>query len=354
MASRSYGWKKVCETLVTTIGRIRLRLESLGFMHMSSVVDFHALLRAERERSRQLLSGKKTNTSLQEDQAANEGAKSRSNIKGGSSSGYGCSDVRAELDTRKQLLESIDTVTVNSINKIALNPSIHEKSLDDFILDCPLKNVYYVPNILANDAVEVLHEGILSAVSDKAWHSLKTRRLQCWGGVVGVDTVGSASPKYLNVLGDLLVDQFKVFDDLTRPNHFLINQYDINQGILPHQDGPLYHPKVAILSLNEHCIFTFYRYIPADSDESRDQAPVCALLLRPNSLLVFSGDAYFTHLHGIEGVRKEIVDGRGGVVVNKVLSKCSVGDVVERTRKRTSLTVRHVPWQENIDKQRKE
>jgi alkylated DNA repair dioxygenase AlkB len=38
-------------------------------------------------------------------------------------------------------------------------------------------------------------------------------------------------------------------------NHVLVNEYAPGQGILSHQDGPLYAPAVAILSMvrNTHC-----------------------------------------------------------------------------------------------------
>lgn len=36
-------------------------------------------------------------------------------------------------------------------------------------------------------------------------------------------------------------------DPGARPNHVLVNAYQPGQGIMPHEDGPLYHPAVAIL-----------------------------------------------------------------------------------------------------------
>lgn len=36
---------------------------------------------------------------------------------------------------------------------------------------------------------------------------------------------------------------------LTNLNHVLVNEYQPGQGIMAHQDGPLYTPAVAILSL---------------------------------------------------------------------------------------------------------
>ena len=46
-------------------------------------------------------------------------------------------------------------------------------------------------------------------------------------------------------------------------NHILVNRYGEGVGIMPHSDGPLYHPHVAILSLGSSCLFDFYQDYPA-------------------------------------------------------------------------------------------
>ena len=42
-------------------------------------------------------------------------------------------------------------------------------------------------------------------------------------------------------------------------NHVLVNSYLPGEGIMPHQDGPLYHPAVCILSLGCPAIVRFWR-----------------------------------------------------------------------------------------------
>lgn len=44
-----------------------------------------------------------------------------------------------------------------------------------------------------------------------------------------------------------------------QPNHVLINEYHPDQGIMPHCDGPLYDPLVAILSLGSSVVFDFWK-----------------------------------------------------------------------------------------------
>lgn len=43
------------------------------------------------------------------------------------------------------------------------------------------------------------------------------------------------------------------------PNHVLINAYQPGEGIMPHEDGPLYRPAVAILSLEHPAVVRFAR-----------------------------------------------------------------------------------------------
>ena len=43
------------------------------------------------------------------------------------------------------------------------------------------------------------------------------------------------------------------------PNHVLVNAYQPGEGILPHEDGPLYYPAVAILSLAAPAVVRFVR-----------------------------------------------------------------------------------------------
>lgn len=47
-----------------------------------------------------------------------------------------------------------------------------------------------------------------------------------------------------------------------RPNHVLLNGYSPGQGIFNHQDGPIYHPAVCILSLGSTAVMNFRRRLP--------------------------------------------------------------------------------------------
>ena len=78
------------------------------------------------------------------------------------------------------------------------------------------------------------------------------------------------------------------------------------QGIMPHKDGPLYHPRVAILSLGSHTVMEFYRHLndsQHDPDNGRPHQPALSLFLPPRSLFVFTDALYADYFHCIREVR---------------------------------------------------
>ena len=65
-------------------------------------------------------------------------------------------------------------------------------------------------------------------------------------------------PVWLDFLAKKL-DYQGITDESHYCNHYLINQYTGMTGIMPHTDGPLYHPYVTVLSLGCPVIFKLYR-----------------------------------------------------------------------------------------------
>ena len=137
------------------------------------------------------------------------------------------------------------------------------------------------------------------------------------------------------------------------PNHALVNCYSPGEGIMPHEDGPLYHPAAAIVSLGSWAVLRFYSKRSDDNDDDDDDddeeeeeeeeeegkegkegkgerevdegeekeeenqkpSPRCnsnknvfSVALAPRSLVVFTGEAYKNLLHGIEAVTEEELD----------------------------------------------
>lgn len=86
----------------------------------------------------------------------------------------------------------------------------------------------------------------------------------------------------------------EVFKDAPHgePNHCLVNEYLPGQGILPHEDGPAYHPIVATVSLGSSAVLDLY----PKGDTERSQWRV---FQERRSLLITTGEMYNGWLHGI-------------------------------------------------------
>ncbi len=74
------------------------------------------------------------------------------------------------------------------------------------------------------------------------------------------------------------------FDAAQVPNHCLLNRYDPGCGINAHNDGPLYMPRVAILSLQSSCVFEFVP-LRADADNDEDAAVIASVFVPKRSLV---------------------------------------------------------------------
>merc|ERR1712039_662270 len=209
------------------------------------------------------------------------------------------------------------------------------------------------------DWIEPSQESEFMAIADgdmRQWEHMQTRSSQEWGAgdrcECGRGLRREPLPQRQQQLADAL-HHLGVFDGALYPmNSIRINGYVPGQGIFPHCDGPVYYPKVGILSLGSPCIFSFYPKTGTEDCMKWDQGndvpgghrvgdkPLCSVLLEPRSLLVFSHDAFWNHRHGIEALASEAVT---SAVCN--LDACGgrykVGDVIRRSR-RVSLTMRHL------------
>lgn len=80
-----------------------------------------------------------------------------------------------------------------------------------------------------------------------------------------------------------------------KPNHLLINEYEVGQGIMPHIDAPaLFGTVILSLSLLSDCIMKF----------SNEVGSVDIILPR-RSLVILSKDARYKYKHSIS---KELID----------------------------------------------
>jgi alkylated DNA repair protein alkB family protein 6 len=120
----------------------------------------------------------------------------------------------------------------------------------------------------------------------------------------------------------------------------LVNEYVAPAGISPHNDGDVYAPHVAIVTLGGAALMDFWPNdgsVTADDDrrerDEREPTPIAQVLLRPRSLLLYSGDAYGLR----HGIRHRDVDFVTDRCVNAKAAGVEVGDEVERGRVRYSV-----------------
>jgi len=129
----------------------------------------------------------------------------------------------------------------------------------------------------------------------------------------------------------------EIFRSEIRPNHILLNEYTAYDGIFAHQDGPVYHPRVAIVSLQSTACLDFWKKPPHGGQTC---APAYRACLRPRSLIIFEGDFYTKMWHSIETCQSWKI---GEETMNRKLLGLELGDVIPRQGTRVSLTIRHVP-----------
>jgi alkylated DNA repair protein alkB family protein 6 len=219
----------------------------------------------------------------------------------------------------------------------------------------PLETITLVPSFVS----EVDEEELLSAISDaKGWVELSGRRLLNLGGLVTKSgLVPAPIPKWLQPLMTRASERVGGFRGqgesastaAAAPNHALVNLYRPGEGILPHEDGDAYVPRVAIVSLGSPAVLRFWRRKGrrrrgdgggADDDEGgvpvpgRDP-PDASVLLEPRSLVVFEHEAYSGCYHGIEACVEETID-------SSVINGDRAPAVVARSGDRVSLTIRRV------------
>lgn len=174
-----------------------------------------------------------------------------------------------------------------------------------------------------------------------SWTNVLGRRLQYLGGSP-VDALSQGIeleplPLWIQVVCDELVER-GVFPKDKPPNHCLLNDYRPGQGIEAHKDGPLYLPRVAVLSLGSHATLQF-------SADEAEQGLLASLLLPPRGLLVFAGEAYRQHLHSVVAAVSDDLELPGLVRLGDAHSAPVTTPHAERflpRARRLSLTLRRV------------
>ncbi|NP_001088709.1 alpha-ketoglutarate-dependent dioxygenase alkB homolog 6 isoform X1 [Xenopus laevis] len=218
--------------------------------------------------------------------------------------------------------------------------------LDSFLVEKIPLAAYYVPEYISKSEEEYLLRQVYNAPKPK-WTQLSGRKLQNWGGLPhSRGMVQEKLPSWLQKYTDQ-ISSLGVFGDHSA-NHVLVNEYNAGEGIMPHEDGPMYYPTVTTISLGSHTLLDFYVPINKECQETQNQDKVASteeqrhmlsLLLEPRSLLVVREELYTSYLHGI---CPRTSDTLSPMVANLGNSTAHAGDTLQRGT-RVSLTIRFVP-----------
>jgi len=252
-----------------------------------------------------------------------------------------------------------------------------------------LPSLYLIPDYISPSMEQHFLTNILATQS--GWKNVSGRRLLDVGGVISSkgSLLQAPMPSWgLQSLITKISENFQLYNGAPA-NHVLINSYSSGQGIMSHQDGPLYCPAVAILSLGAPAIIRFTKKRKSIDDDAKDEEEeeeeeekptttttttpspercsgsgvlatrTVSVVLPPRSLFIFKDDAYEQYLHGIDFVEEDIVD--DSVVNPQTLNKKSQGSgggdgeaaaaiprasvappVLRRDGTRVSLTIRRV------------
>ncbi|KNC98898.1 uncharacterized protein SPPG_05863 [Spizellomyces punctatus DAOM BR117] len=199
--------------------------------------------------------------------------------------------------------------------------------LEQYILPNAPPTVYYIPSFLTPQESTTLLEKIYKTPKPK-WVSLRNRRLQNWGVLAGHCPLSDPLPPWLTAIENRIA-ALGIWHQHSHANNCLINEYLPGQGILPHEDGPAFHPTIATLSLSSTCLLQLYPHGQTKASHT--------LFLEPGSLLVLDGEVYRGFLHGIPEQRVDVLEG----VVNPVRDFGKEGGRIERGT-RVSVTFRVV------------
>lgn len=160
-----------------------------------------------------------------------------------------------------------------------------EIDLQPFKLD---EDLWVVTDYIGQDLEDLILE---FGVYANPFVVLRDRRVQMYGGrVTSEGLVNKVElPDWCNIFAQRMFDE-KIFP--LKPNHVLVNEYKVGEGIMPHTDGPAYFPLVSILSLGCDSVMEF----------SQGSEVVKSVYLPQRSLLLFTGRYYTDMQHAIDRV----------------------------------------------------
>lgn len=220
------------------------------------------------------------------------------------------------------------------------HPSCILEELKQFVINDAPPTVYYIPDFISEQEETYLQQQVYKSPKPK-WTQLSGRRLQNWGGLphpkgMLAEKIPDWLQKYCEKISSL-----GAFGGKTA-NHVLVNEYKAGEGIMPHEDGPLYYPTITTISLGSHTLLDFYApvgSVQGDAPQTEENRFLFSLLVKPRSLLILQDDTYQRLLHGIRPCDQDTLTEKA---VNLLAAGTQPGEILTRST-RVSLTIRHVP-----------
>ena len=151
--------------------------------------------------------------------------------------------------------------------------TVHDKSRA--LLQTPMPGYATMPDGKGAAVSQTCLSSSMGATACSSWQSLGHPLLCRW----------------LVPLLQRLARDTQAFGPGEEPNHVLLNAYMPGQGIMAHQDGPLYHPGACILSLSSPTVMHFTRKGPDPGDHMR----------HPNEQTITSGSIGWVCHHNATG-----------------------------------------------------
>ncbi len=225
------------------------------------------------------------------------------------------------------------------------SPTAHQ--LHAYLVSALPNSIYYIPAFLTPSTCDALLATVQSTPPPK-WTNLSRRRLLSLPSPLtgkSRDTLLSSSSLPADLTDGILpmFQELGIFNESPHraPNHVLVNEYLPAQGIMPHEDGPAYHPVTATISLGSSTVLDIYSKSLSESRDSGRQQ--WRILQEPGSLLVTTGKCYTDTLHGIAEIEVD-EELREGSIANWDLlgDKYQFRDGRYLRKTRVSLTCRDV------------
>jgi alkylated DNA repair protein alkB homolog 6 len=299
-------------------------------MDSSGAIDFMQLLRKERQNARSSALPKKKD----------ESEESRNVLK--AASGESRDGEPAEV-IKWDASINIDTQPYSQIRDLSAYCICQEPSsiyyIDKFISDCfceALTN--YLKSLPVRQDTNIATHHNNSPVSEDEetksalgrWTMLKHAQRK----VALFDSRLQAFPEPLRIIAQALYD-CNIFTSQP-PNHILINDYESQQGILAHTDGPAYESRTATVSLGGDVLLWFTPR-PGVLEETDRPGLDPIFLSGQGSLVVFTDSAYLDYMHSIhDRVSREYVPVQ---LLNASSGAPQAGSAIHR-KSRISLTFR--------------